>query len=343
MLSKPKPIFRTMKRTSKMLKNTAKHQNIFFLIISFFLLLFIGVLYYLALPFQSQAVVFLPQGSIREIIANLSNENSKMSKIDLVALRILGKPQAGWIDIGTRPLNRGEFLHKLTTAKAALVNITLIPGETTAVFFKQLAKQLNLDESELMRAYNALASYDEGLFYPETYKIPKGINETMLVELLLKYSQNAFKQASMKIFGEYNEKKWHEWVIIASVIQKEAASIDEMALVSSVIKNRLKIGMKLQMDGTLNYGLYSHSKITPERIRNDESSYNTYKFSGLPKEAVCNVSLDAIKAAVSPAQSEYLYFMRDKSTCKDDGTACKHIFTTNAKDHNKAVESQKKK
>ena len=136
MLSKPKPIFRTMKRTSKMLNNIAKHQNIFFLIISFFLLLFIGVLYYLALPFQSQAVVFLPQGSIREIIANLSNENSKMSKIDLVALRILGKPQAGWIDIGTRPLNRGEFLHKLTTAKAALVNITLIPGETKRMELK---------------------------------------------------------------------------------------------------------------------------------------------------------------------------------------------------------------
>ena len=329
-----------------MLDKIAKHHSAIFLIfnvLSFFILLLIGILYYLIQPFKSESVVFIEPGSTSKIITNLSKEGYQISKIDKYILIFLGKPQAGWIDIGTRPLNRGEFLHKLTTAKAALVNITLIPGETTAVFFKQLAKQLNLDENELMRAYNALASYDEGLFYPETYKIPKGINETMLVELLLKYSQNAFKQASMKIFGEYNEKKWHEWVIIASVIQKEAASTDEMALVSSVIKNRLKIGMKLQMDGTLNYGLYSHSKITPERIRNDESSYNTYKFSGLPKEAVCNVSLDAIKAAVSPAQSEYLYFMRDKSTCKDDGTACKHIFTTNAKDHNKAVESQKKK
>ena len=329
-----------------MLDKIAKHHSAIFLIfnvLSFFILLLIGILYYLIQPFKSESVVFIEPGSTSKIITNLSKEGYQISKIDKYILIFLGKPQAGWIDIGARPLNRGEFLHKLTTAKAALVNITLIPGETTAVFFKQLAKQLNLDENELMRAYNALASYDEGLFYPETYKIPKGINETMLVELLLKYSQNAFKQASMKIFGEYNEKKWHEWVIIASVIQKEAASTDEMALVSSVIKNRLKIGMKLQMDGTLNYGLYSHSKITPERIRNDESSYNTYKFSGLPKEAVCNVSLDAIKAAVSPAQSEYLYFMRDKSTCKDDGTACKHIFTTNAKDHNKAVESQKKK
>ncbi len=304
-------------------------------------MLVISTLYYLALPFKSEAVVFVPQGSIREIIANLDNENSKMSKIDLFALRILGSPQAGWIDIGEGKLNRGEFLHKLTRAKAALVGVTLIPGETTAVFFRQLAAQLNLDENKLWQAYKAQASYDEGLFYPETYKIPKGINEKMLVELLLKYSQNAFKQASQKLFGEYNEKKWHEWVIIASVIQKEAAANDEMAMVSSVIKNRLKLGMKLQMDGTLNYGLHSHAKITPERIRTDESHYNTYKFSGLPKEAVCNVSLDAIKAAISPAKTDYLYFMRDKSTCKADGTLCRHIFTTNAAEHNKAVDSQR--
>ena len=288
-------------------------------------------------------MVFVPQGSVRQIIAKLDNENAKMSKIDLFALRILGSPQAGWIDLGEGRLNRGEFLHKLTTAKAALISVTLIPGETTAVFLRQLATQLNLDESKLWEAYKAQASYDEGLFYPETYKIPRGINEKMLVELLLKFSQNAFKQASQKIFGEYNEKKWHEWVIIASVIQKEAASVDEMAMVSSVIKNRLKIGMKLQMDGTLNYGLYSHAKITPERIRTDESSYNTYKFSGLPKEAVCNVSLDAIKAAISPANTDYLYFMRDKSTCKDDGTACRHIFSTNVNDHNKAVDAQRGK
>ena len=304
-------------------------------------MLVISALYYLALPFKSEAVVFVPQGSIREIIANLANENTKMSKIDLFALRILGSPQAGWIDIGTDKLNRGEFLHKLTRAKAALVGVTLIPGETTAVFFRQLAAQLNLDESKLWQAYKAQASYDEGLFYPETYKIPKGINEKMLVGLLLKYSQNAFKQASQKLFGEYNEKKWHEWVIIASVIQKEAAANDEMAMVSSVIKNRLKLGMKLQMDGTLNYGLHSHAKITAERIRTDESHYNTYKFSGLPREAVCNVSLDAIKAAISPAKTDYLYFMRDKSTCKADGTLCRHIFTTNAAEHNKAVDSQR--
>ena len=318
------------------MKTLAKNHKIFFFIFNVFLLFFIGILYYLTLPFKSETVVYVPRGSIANIIANLDNNLHSMSKIDALTLRLLGQPQAGWIQIGDENLSRIDFLYKLTTAKAALESITLIPGETTLVFLEQLAQQLKLDKDKLLSEYKKQTPYNEGMFYPETYKIPKGIDEAMLIDMLLKYSQNAFKQASQKIFGEYNEKKWHQYIITASVIQKEAANNEEMPIVSSVIYNRLKIGMKLQMDGTLNYGLYSHSKITPERIRNDESSYNTYKFEGLPKEAVCNVSLNAIKAAIFPAKTDYLYFMRDKSTGK-------HIFTTNVNDHNKAVDAQRGK
>jgi UPF0755 protein len=77
--------------------------------------------------------------------------------------------------------------------------------------------------------------------------------------------------------------------------------------------------MKLQMDGTLNYGKYSHIKITPKRIREDSSYYNTYKYEGVPKYPVCNVSLEAIKAAIFPTKSDYLYFMKAKNG--------KHNFT----------------
>lgn len=68
------------------------------------------------------------------------------------------------------------------------------------------------------------------------------------------------------------------------------------------------------MDGTLNYGKYSNSVVTADRIRNDESSYNTYKNRGLPKDPVCAVSLDSIKAAIFPVKSNYLYFVRDNKT-----------------------------
>ena len=87
-----------------------------------------------------------------------------------------------------------------------------------------------------------------------------------------------------------------------------------MPIVSSVIHNRLRSGMKLQMDGTLNYGEYSNVKVTAQRIKDDESPYNTYKVVGLPKDPVCAVSLEAIKAAIFPVKSDYLYFVRENKT-----------------------------
>jgi UPF0755 protein len=92
--------------------------------------------------------------------------------------------------------------------------------------------------------------------------------------------------------------------------------------------------MPLQMDGTLNYGKYSHEKITPYRLKNDKSSYNTYINTGLPKHPICSVSLNSIKAAIFPAKSDYLYFMRNKKT----GT---HDFTKSYKTHLNNINKQK--
>jgi UPF0755 protein len=125
------------------------------------------------------------------------------------------------------------------------------------------------------------------------------------------------KALSQKLFATYNEKKWFHYVSMASVIQKESANVQEMPIVSSVIYNRIKIGMHLQMDGTLNYGKYSHVKVTAKRIKEDMSSYNTYKYAGVPSDPVCNVSFDAIKAAVFPEKTDYLYFMKNKSGVHD--------------------------
>jgi UPF0755 protein len=145
------------------------------------------------------------------------------------------------------------------------------------------------------------------------------------VKILLKISDKKMRELSKKIFGTYNEKKWFQYVAIASVIQKESANKEEMPIVSSVIYNRIKKGMKLQMDGTLNYGKYSHIKVTPKRIREDKSIYNTYKINGIPSVPVCNVSIEAIQAAIFPKETNYLYFMKSKN-----GT---HNFSCNYSTH----------
>jgi UPF0755 protein len=135
---------------------------------------------------------------------------------------------------------------------------------------------------------------------------------------------------AQKELGHFDEKKWFgKYITIASIIQKEAANEKEMPLISAVIYNRLKRKMKLQMDGTLNYGKYSHIKVTPRRIREDNSSYNTYKIAALPPWPVCTVSIAAIKAAIHPAKTDFLYFVKGK-----DG---KHHFSKTYKEHIKAI------
>merc|ERR1711879_1059 len=86
------------------------------------------------------------------------------------------------------------------------------------------------------------------------------------------------------------------------------------------------MGMKLQMDGTLNYGIYSHDKVTSKMIKTNTSDYNTYKKRGLPSNPVCAVGFDAIKAALFPSKTNYLYFTKNYESGD-------HIFTDSYKKH----------
>ena len=289
------------------------------------LIITVSFMYYLNKPIESQKVIYIPKGSINKIISHLQLKKYDVSKFDSLILRALGSPQSGWINMDTKRTTKVEFLYRLTRAKAALQDITLIPGETTYIFLEQLSRKLDLDVNLLRDIYAKNTPIREGAFVPNTYKLPLGIEEKEVITLLLKNSMKKMKSLSLKLFGTYNEKKWFHYVTIASVIQKESANRDEMPLVSSVIYNRIKKGMKLQMDGTRNYGKYSHIKVTPKRIREDNSIYNTYKKSGVPKIPVCNVSLSAIEAAIFPAKSSYLYFMKNKKGI--------HDFTSNYSTH----------
>jgi len=282
-------------------------------------------MFYLNKPIQTPKVLYIEKGSINKIIAQLHTQNEQISKIDALILRVMGSPQSGWINMGVEYNTKADFLYKLTHAKAALQNVTLIPGETTYVFLRQLATSLDLSVAKLEYEFYTQTPFKEGAFVPNTYSIPLGISEKELISLLLKVSLSKMRAVSVKIFGTYNEVKWLHYLSIASIIQKESANIEEMPVVSSVIHNRIKKGMKLQMDGTLNYGKYSHVKVTPNRIRKDKSMYNTYLYKGVPSLPVCNVSFDAIKAAIFPATTNYLYFMKNVDNV--------HDFTCNYSTH----------
>lgn len=300
------------------------------LIENILILLVTTVVFYTSQSLHTQKTIYIPQGSITNIISQLHKKGYEVSIIDRYILSFLGQPQSGWIDMGATELNRIDFLYKLATAKAKMEEITLIPGETTVLFFEDIASTLELNASRLLQLYHQKADYPEAAIYAETYHVPFGIDEEQLVAFLLKESTGQYQKISRKIYGTYDQKQWQKILIIASIIQKEAANTEEMPMVSSVIYNRLKKGMPLQMDGTLNYGKYSHIKVTPERIQNDTSRFNTYKYKGLPPSPIGAVSFDAIIAAIKPAQTDYLYFMKNKQ-----GT---HDFTKSYSTHRRNIE-----
>ncbi len=295
-------------------KRKASKTLVIFNIIELFLIAIIVILFYVTIPLTSTKVLYIPKGSTNNIISYLNKTGFEMNTVDKIVLRGLGYIQSGWINIDDNKLTKMDFLYKLTTSKAALKSITLIPGETSYIFIKQLAAKFNLSEEKLFKVYKKHAYKIDGNILADTYSLPYGMNEEHMLLYLFSQSNKKYQAFSEKIFGYYDKRKWYNYLSLASVIQKEAASVDEMPIVSSVIHNRIIKGMKLQMDGTLNYGKYSHVKVTARRIKEDTSSYNTYRNVGLPKNPICAVSLNAIKAAIFPVKSSYLYFVKDNST-----------------------------
>ena len=275
-------------------------------------------------------MIFIPKGSTNYIISYLDKTHYSLNFLDKIVIESLGYPQSGWIDLKSTKMTKFDFLYRLTTSKAALVNITLVPGETYYFFLKEVSQKLKIPQTILFQTYFKLAYKKDGNILSQTYSLPIGMNSSDLLKYLFNYTNNKYKKYSLKIFGHYNKDKWFRYITLASIIQKESASKDEMTKISSVIYNRLNKNMKLQMDGSLNYGRYSHTTITRNMIKNIDNDYNTYKYKGLPTNPVCAIEFASIKAAIFPSKTDYLYFVKSK-----DGT--KHIFSKDYKTHKKHI------
>lgn len=287
---------------------------------------FVYVKSYLQETITTPKTIFIPKGSTKSAMLALKKSGVDISDFDYHLVKLVGYPQAGWIDLGETTMTRGQFFLRITKSKAAVESITLIPGETKELFFDQIAKELDLNSTKLAEAYKITAPYPDGVIIAETYSIPTGISEQDLIDFLVKQSLAVHQKISQMYLNRYDEKEWFErYITMASIITKEAGNVKEMPLVSAVIHNRLKKGMLLQMDGTLNYKFQSHQKVTPKMIREDMSKFNTYKHAGLPPHPICSVRNEAIEAALNPARVNYLYFVRSKKG--------EHAFTHSYKIH----------
>jgi UPF0755 protein len=293
------------------------------------LLLLFTLLYYITLPVSTGKNLRLTADSVESIITQLQGKGYEVGRLDALLLRRLGTPAPGWIYLGKTRMNRLEFLHRLISTTSRFRPVTLIPGETTVIFLEELAEKLDKNASRLKAAYRDLSPYPEAGILAESYNIPLHYSERRIMDYLINLSEKRYRKLAAEAGIDYKPRSWQRILTVASIIQKEAANRREMPLVASVITNRLKKKMRLQMDGTLNYGRYSHLKVTPRRIRDDNSTFNTYRHKGLPEAPVCNVSEAAIRAALHPAETDYLYFFRN-----DRGT---HDFSKSYRKHLKKV------
>jgi len=311
--------------------------NLLYSILSFLLklsfILLILFIIYISIPIKTTQTVTLPKGSITKIIYSLNKQGYDLNKIDAYILDyLLNQPKSGTLTIGEGTMRRISFLQKLSSAKEAIDIITLIPGETRPIFLADIAKTQNLDVELLEKQYTKFSSYKEAGIIPDTYHVTKNSSEESIIKTLIEQSEKHYEKIAIEAFKKYDKKEWLRVLTIASIIQKESANNKEMPIVASVIYNRLKIDMALQMDGTLNYGKYSHVKVTPKRIKTDTSGFNTYAHKGLPPYPICSVSIDAIKATLNPKKTDYLYFMRNKGGVHD----FTHSYNEHLKNINRA-------
>lgn len=175
-----------------------------------------------------------------------------------------------------------------------------------------------------------LARDNEGFLFPDTYLIPKETDSQAIIDLMI----NNFNR-KMEILinlekakkGEItiNNLSLNELITLASLIEREAKDDADRSLVASVIYNRLKAGMKLDIDATIQYAVAETEcqvsdiscdwwlkTLSAEDLKTD-SFYNTYIYSGLPPKPICNPGLASIKAALKPTTTDFLYYVSDHS------------------------------
>ena len=196
----------------------------------------------------------------------------------------------------------------------------LIAEETLELFWRQgiggpQAFEEALRSTELLPGLTQGVSDLEGFLFPNTYVVTRSTSARQIVDTMVgEFRQNFTPEMREK--ARALDLTPRQAVILASIVEKESAVPEEGRVIASVYVNRLKRGMRLQADPTVIYALKRDKKWSGTLHRADynyDSPYNTYLYDGLPPGPICNPGLKALKAAVTPAKSDYLYFVADDS------------------------------
>ncbi len=216
-------------------------------------------------------------------------------------------------------------------------NLTLVEGWTFRQVRSAVAKHEKLkhtldglSDAEVMDKLGHTGVFPEGRFFPDTYRFVRGMSD---VELL----QQAYMRLDEVLAKEWAERSTdlpyrdpYQALIMASLVEKETGIPQERGQIAGVFVRRLRLGMMLQTDPTVIYGMGEryNGRITRADLR-EPTPYNTYTMTGLPPTPIAMVGREAIHAALNPVDGSSLYFV-----ARGDGS---HVFSDDLDDHNSAV------
>jgi len=310
------------------------------------LLVLIGVLFFYSIILgweidcrEPDDLITIPKGASAQSVAHLLKENSCLQNESIFKLALTLTMKNKRIIPGRYNVKGissiGQLVKMITSQSSDRVKVTLIEGWSMDRYAEELNKKLKIDTyefSRLCKDFNFINSLGidapslEGFLAPDTYILLRTYTEENIIRILV----NQFNHNMQGIKGSSPSVKLNmrEITTLASIIQGEAMYEDEMSTISSVYNNRLKKGMLLQADPTIQYILPGKPRRLYNKHLKVDDPYNTYKYKGLPPGPINNPGYSALYAAAHPSQTSYLYFVAD-----GEG---RHIFSNSNEEHNQA-------
>jgi peptidoglycan lytic transglycosylase G len=298
-----------------------------------------------AQPGAEVTILFPPGTPTAQIFRRLAEagvvSDARLAEIYYRLYRARTTLQAGEYRF-TRPMPIDEAINRMAHGDVVKYSVVVPEGltseETFELFWKQgIGGPKGFEEAlratELLPGLTQGVSDLEGFLFPNTYVVTRSTPARQIVDRMVdEFRRNFTPEERLK--ARALELTPRQAVTLASIVEKESARPEEGPLVAAVYLNRLRRGMRLQADPTVIYALKRDRKWTGLLHRSDlnyDSPYNTYLYEGLPPGPICNPGLKALRAAVSPAKTDYLYFVAD-----DSGG---HKFSRTFEEHLNAIAS----
>lgn len=233
-----------------------------------------------------------------------------------------------------------EMASKLTLGKQATRTVTIPEGKTSWEIYGILKAQFKLDSlvfdslansTEFARALRVDALSLEGYLFPDTYVLPWKMSEQEVLKVMVRRFHDVI--GGMDLGGPVIAKHGiHGWVTLASIVEEESAIPTEQELIAGVFYNRLVQGWSLGADPTVRYALRKLTGPLYVSELNNNSPYNTRKFTGLPPGPICSPGRGALRASLDPIKTDKMYFV-----AKDDGSR-EHFFSVDMAEHGRYKE-----